>query len=36
MPVTLSTKNAWFSAPRWNFSFSRRRKSGVAAAEIAM
>ena len=29
MPVTLSTRNAWFSAPRWNFSSSRRRNSGV-------
>jgi hypothetical protein len=36
MSVTLSTRKAWFSAPRWNFSLSRRRNSGVAAAEIAM
>ena len=27
MPVTLSTRNAWFSAPRWNFSASRCRNS---------
>jgi hypothetical protein len=36
IPVTLSTRKAWFSAPRWNFSSSRRRNSGVAPAEIAM
>src|SRR5215471_3470129 len=35
-PVTLSTRKAWFSAPRANFSSSRRRNSGVAPAEMAM
>ena len=29
--MTASTRNAWFSAPRLNFSSSRRRNSGVAA-----
>ena len=29
--MTLSTRKAWFSAPRWNFSSSRRRNSGVDA-----
>ena len=35
MPVTLSTRNAWFSAPRWNFSASRCRNTGVTPIEIA-
>ncbi len=30
-PLTLSTRNAWFSAPRANFSSRRWRKSGVDA-----
>ena len=34
-PATLSTRKAWFSAPRLNFSCSRSRNRGVAAAEIA-
>ena len=34
IPVTLSTRNAWFSAPSRNFSSSRRLNSGVAPAEI--
>jgi hypothetical protein len=33
-PVTLSTRNAWFSAPRSNFSSSRRLNAGVAPAEM--
>ena len=32
--MTLSTRKAWFSAPRANFSSSRRRNSGVAPAEM--
>jgi len=36
MPVTLSTRNAWFSAPRRNFSSSSLRNTGVNPAEIAM
>ena len=35
MPVMLSTRNAWFSAPRLNFSSRGLRNSGVAPAEIA-
>ena len=35
-PLTLSTRNAWFSAPRRNFSSSRARNAGVAPAEIAI
>ena len=29
MPVMLSTRKDWFSAPRLNFSLRRRRKTGV-------
>ena len=36
IPVTLSTRKAWFSAPRWNFSASRCRNSGVTPIEIAI
>ena len=32
MPVTVSTRKAWFSAPRLNLSSMRRRSSGVATA----
>ena len=34
MPVMLSTRKAWFSAPRLNFSLSRRRNSGVTSTEM--
>ena len=34
MPVTDSTRNAWFSAPRSNFSLSRVRMMGVMKREI--
>ena len=34
-PVTLSTRNALFSAPRANFSSRRARNGGVAPTEIA-
>jgi hypothetical protein len=32
IPVTLSTRKAWFSEPRLNFSSRRRRNSGAAPA----
>ena len=35
IPVTDSTRKAWFSAPRANFSSSRRRKIGVTNSESA-
>ena len=34
MPVMLSTRKDWFSAPRLNFSSSRVRKTGVTSTEI--
>src|SRR3989475_3728992 len=34
MPVIDSTRNAWFSAPRSNFSLSRARMMGVMKREI--
>ncbi len=35
MPLTVSTRNAWLSAPRWNLSFRRLRSTGVTNAEIS-
>ncbi len=35
MPLTVSTKNAWLSAPRANFSSRRLRSTGVMNAEIS-
>ena len=34
-PVTASTRNAWFAAPRRNFSSTRRRSSGVIPTEMS-
>jgi len=32
-PLIVSTRKAWFSAPRLNFSCSRARSSGVMPAD---
>ncbi|MNO61178.1 hypothetical protein D3C76_518170 [compost metagenome] len=34
MPLTVSTRKAWFSAPREKLSLSRARSTGVISREI--
>ena len=33
MPLIVSTRKDWFSAPRLNFSFSRARSTGVNSSD---
>ncbi|CFN77163.1 Uncharacterised protein [Bordetella pertussis] len=33
MPLTVSTRKAWFSAPRLNLTSRRRRSTGVSTSD---